>query len=90
MPTDSDTSPSTETPTAVTSETAWLGEYDLGARASARGCRQRVTTRDHVTFRCSREPGHDGRHLACGMRYLLAAWPGNAEPTAEEIAAVTS
>ena len=79
MSTDNDTSP----------EVCWVGEMPLAGPATNGTCDAAVRYRD-VPFRCSRDAGHVGRHLSCGVRTLYIAWPGADEPTAEEITAVTS
>lgn len=40
---------------------------------------------DETQFSCMREPGHPGRHIATGTHVLVAAWPGDHEPTMDDL-----
>lgn len=39
---------------------------------------------------CTRYPGHPGRHMAQGHIRIVAAWPGDHEPTVADLTAVPS
>lgn len=65
---------------------------DRAIKAESNGSVGEFCTAKHGTaapFYCTRPDGHKGRHIAIGMD-VVAAWPGNHAPTADDLAAVVS
>lgn len=38
-----------------------------------------------VTYKCTRPPGHNGRHVGRSHTKIAAAWPGDLPPTVDDL-----